>query len=347
MRHPNDLPSRMSLRSKLERTRSAHRLAIDTLGGSAPPTDLVRGALDALASNSESTALVFFGDAREIAPLIEGTPHDAVHAPRCIEVDDPLRAVLRNDIGSSMSSAVAAVAEGRADAVVSAGSTGALVALSRHLIGNLPHLRRPAIQKTLGGEDGHSFAMLDLGANIGVDAEQLRQFALMGAAAARAAGVDDPAVALLNIGAEVRKGPPTVQAAARLLLVDERLRYVGFLEPDRMFAGGADVIVADGFAGNIALKAAEGATRLARHVVEGKFGELAQSAPSTPRWVQALHAVRDACDPQRYNGATLLGLAKVVVKSHGSADRQGFASAVRHAREALAADLVTKVAACL
>ena len=336
-----------SLRSKLERARSARRLAIDTLGGSASPADLVRGALDALASGPESATLVFFGDAREIAPLIEGTAHNAIHAPRCLQVDDPVRAVLRSNIDSSMSSAVAALAAGEADAVVSAGSTGALVALSRHLVGTLPSIRRPAIVKTLAGEDDHSFAMLDLGANIGVGPEQLRQFARMGAAAVRAAGVDDPALALLNIGAEVRKGPPTVREAARLLLADERSRYVGFVEPDRMFASGVDVVVADGFAGNIALKAAEGAARLTRHVVEREFGLLAQAAPLSTRTAEALRVARDACDPQRYNGATLLGLTKVVVKSHGGADRRGFASAVRHAQEALATDLVPKIAGCL
>ena len=305
----------------------------------------MRGALDALPASGEPPTLAFFGDANAIAPLIEGTGHEAIHAPRCLQVDDALRATLRNHVPSSMSTAVAAVAAGDADAVVSAGGTGGLMALSRHLVGMLPSVRRPAIVKTLDGEDGHRLAMLDLGANIGVGAEQLRQFARMGRAAAHASGVDDPAVGLLNIGAELRKGPATVRTAARLLTADAEVRYVGFVEPDRLFKGGVDVVVADGYAGNIALKATEGAARFARRVLEDEFGRLAK--PLAPRIARALRLVAESCDPQRRNGASLLGLKRVVVKSHGGADRRGFASAVRHALEALTADLVAKVAAGL
>ena len=289
------------------------------------------------------TELVFFGDAGEVAPLLEGTVHDAVHAPRCLRVDDSLRATLRDDVHSSMSAAVRAVAGGDADAAVSPGSTGGLLALSRHLVGVLPSIRRPAIAKALVGEEGRRFVMLDLGANIGADAEQLRQFARMGAAAARAAGIDDPLTGLLNIGAELRKGPAEIRAAARLLGADERLNYAGFVEPDRMFASAVDVVVADGFAGNVALKAMEGAAKLARHVFEGEFGALRLAAPER----RALARASAACDPQRSNGASLLGLRKVVVKSHGGADRRGFASAVGHAMQAVSGDQVAKVAESL
>ena len=343
MRSNSNALCRVRLGAWPERRLSAIRIAIDILGGEAAPTELVHGALDAVADAPSPAQLSFFGDANVVAPLLEGSPHHTVHTPRSLRVDDPLRTTLRGDIPSSMSAAIHAVARGDADAVVSPGSTGGLLALARHLVGVLPNIRRPAIAKTLGGEDGRRFVMLDLGANVGVGAEQLRQFARMGAAMVRAAGIDEPSTALLNIGAELRKGPATIRAAAHLLRADEQLNYAGFVEPDRMFASDVDVVVADGFAGNIALKAVEGAARLARHVFEGEFDALPLAASER----QALARASAACDPQRSNGASLLGLRKVVVKSHGGADRRGFASAVRHALQAVSGRQVAKVAESL
>ncbi len=308
---------------------------------------LVAGALDGATATPVADALMltFFGDAGVVAPLIRDTKHDVVHAPRRLEVGDPLRGTLRGDIDSSMRAAIAAVAVGDADAVVSAGSTGALMALSRHLIGMSPGIRRPAIIKTLVGEHGFRFHMLDLGANICANPAQLHQFALMGSAVAVASGVREPSVALLNIGSELHKGPPAVRAAASLVGGDGRLRYAGYIEPDRMFAGAIDIVVADGHTGNIALKAAEGAARLARHLLAREFADAPPSAAARVRLGERLGRVRDAYNPQRYNGAILLGIARVVVKSHGAADRQGFASAVRQAVRALSGTLVAKVAA--
>ena len=322
----------------------------------------MRGALDALGSpgvqdaRADPVELLFFGPGDDVAPLLTGTPHDVVHAPRRVEVDDPLRGSLRGDIDSSMRSAVAALAAGDADALVSAGSTGALVALSRHLVGMLPGIRRPAIMKSLGGADGRRFRMLDLGANIGSGPDQLHQFALLGTAAATVSpaagdaagrdGVPVPSVGLLNIGSEVRKGPATVRAAARLVESDNRLRYAGFVEPHRLFDAATDVVVADGFAGNTALKAAEGAAQMARYVL-GR--ELSGNSPGVTLGRALLRArlrrVRDAYNPQSYNGAGLLGIAGVVVKSHGGADRRGFENAVRQAMHALATGLVARLGA--
>ena len=299
---------------------------------------LAAGALDAVAEQP-SVALVFYGDPAVIEPRLAGTRHRVVAAKRCIELDDPLRATLRGELASSMRAAVAAVAAGDADAVVSAGNTGALMALSRHLIGMLPGIRRPAIVKALAGEDGREFHLLDLGANIGADAAQLHQFAHMGAAAAIKAGASQPTVGLLNIGSEVSKGPRVVRAAAELVASDGRLRYAGFVEPDRMFAAGPDVVVADGFAGNIALKAAEGAARMARYLLAEQL-----RAANVGELRQRLQNAGEAYNPQRYNGAILLGLASLVVKSHGKADRHGFASAVRQAVAAHAGTLVAEVA---
>lgn len=300
--------------------------------------------------------LVFFGDAADVAPLLTGTPHEVFDAPRRVEVDDPLRGSLRGDIESSMRRAVCALAAGDVDALVSAGSTGALVALSRHLLGMLPGVRRPAIMKSLGGADGRRFRMLDLGANIGSGPAQLHQFALLGTAAAGASPEGEqgpahkevrmPSVGLLNIGSEVAKGPATVREAARLFESDERLRYAGFVEPHRLFDAATDVVVADGFAGNIALKAAEGAAQMARYML-GR--ELSGNPPGVALGRALLRGrldrVRDAYNPQLYNGASLLGIAGVVVKSHGGADRQGFENAVRQAMDALRNGLVERLAA--
>ena len=320
------------------------RIAIDTLGGEAPLADVVAGALAAVADTPAT--LAFFGDARALEPLVTDGAHEIVDAPRRLEVDDPLRTTLRGGVPSSMRSAIGALAAGDADAMVSGGGTGGLMALSRHLVGTLPGIRRPAIVKTMAAQEGRSFRMLDLGANVGVDPAQLHQFARMGVAAASAADVAAPTVALLNIGSELRKGPPAVRAAARLLAEDARLRDCGFIEPDRAFAAGLDVVVADGYAGNIALKAVEGALRLARYLLDQELArELAREEAMPPPLAARLERLRAAYNPQRYNGAVLLGLAKVVVKSHGGADRQGFAAAVRQAAQALAADLTARVAA--
>lgn len=314
------------------------RIAVDTLGGDAPPAALVAGALDAVAAQP-ATVLTFFGDAAVVAPQVASTRHDVVDAPRQLRLEDPLRATLRGGLDSSMRTAVAAVAAGAADAVVSAGSTGALMALSRHLIGMLPGATRPAIVKALAGEGGRTFRLLDLGANIGAGPVQLHQFAGMGVAAAKGAGVALPTVGLLNIGSELRKGPAAVRSAAALFRADAGLDYAGFVEPDAMFGAGPDVVVADGFAGNIALKAAEGAARLACRALTRALHGTGLGEPQRQR----LQRVRDAYDAQGRNGALLLGLAGVVVKSHGKADRRGFASAVREAASALSATLVDRV----
>ena len=324
------------------RTSRPPRIAIDTLGGDAGPAELVAGALDAVAGAPAPPArLVFFGDAGAVAAQLPGSRHDIVDAPRAVSSEDPLRAALRGTLPSSMRAAIAALAGGDVDAVVSAGSTGSLLALSRHLVGMAPGVRWPAIIKAFGAEAGRQFRMLDLGANIGVGAAQLHQFALMGAAAAVSDGLSSPAVALLNIGSEVRKGPRPVRAAAGLLDADERLRYVGYVEPDRLFRAGADIVVADGFAGNIALKAAEGALWMARYLLERELA----AAGGGAELGASLGRIRRAYNPQLYNGARLLGLAGVVVKSHGGADRAGFRCAVEQALAALSSAMVDRVAA--
>lgn len=318
------------------------------MGADAGAAVLARGALDAACARAD-LHLTFFGAAAELAPLLRNTSHEVVDAPRCLRPGDSLRRALRGADPSSMRAAIGAVAGGSADAVMSAGSTGALMALARHALGMIQGIKRPAIGKTLAREDG-LFFMLDLGANVGVGPAELHQFAHMGTAMAHAVeDVAAPTVGLLNIGSEVHKGPPDVRAAAALLDADPALRYAGFVEPDRLFGSGiADVVVTDGFAGNIALKSAEGAARMAayllhRELTGGGLGTQLAKAKLRDR----LKRVRSAYNPQLYNGAALIGLKRVVVKSHGAADREGFASALAQTAKALATGVVDKVAAAI
>lgn len=294
---------------------------------------LVGGALDAAAQREDLT-LDLVGDPDSMGRGVAASPggrNRVVSAPRALGTGDPLRATLRGRIGSSMRTAVERVAAGECDALVSAGSTGALMALSRHLIGTLPGIDRPAIVKRLAGEGGRAFWMLDLGANLNAGAEQLRQFAHMGIVLAESlGGTRAPRVALLNIGSELHKGPASVRAAADLLTGDGGVNYVGYVEAHQLFEHRADVVVADGLAGNIALKSAEGAARMAASVLQEELrragrplGRLLEAAAG-----QRLRRVLNAYNPQLYNGASLVGLARVAVKSHGGADRQGFAQAV-------------------
>ena len=309
---------------------------------------MIHGALDAADGvDGDTPTLVFFGDQRVIELIIRGSRHESVHAPRCLAAEDALRPALRGDLDSSMRAAMGAVAGGDADALVSAGSTGALVALSRHLIGLLPGYRRAAIIKRFAAENDHAFRMLDLGANLHTDAAQLHRYALMGVAATHAAGRSRTNVALLNIGSELNKGPTVVRDAARLLADDPRIPYAGFIEPHRVFASDVDVVVVEGFAGNIALKTIEGAARLARHLLRREMASAGPEIANAPSgdFAARLDRLQDAYNPQRYNGAILLGLREVVVKSHGGADREGFAAAVGEAVEAVAGALVAKVAA--
>ncbi|MFP4207662.1 MAG: phosphate acyltransferase [Wenzhouxiangella sp.] len=230
---------------------------------------------------------------------------------------------LRRGRQSSMGRALRELAEERACAVVSGGSTGALMVLSRHLLGTWPGVDRPALMGALPTVRGSCW-MLDLGANLQVDARRLHEFARLGRIAARLLNDREPDIGLLNVGTEPGKGPDLVREAGRLIESDQALVYQGFVEADQVFAGRVDLVVCDGFSGNILLKSAEGAVRLMfaemRKLLGGSFcGWLAR-----PR----LGRLRDSLDPARHNGATLLGVRGVVIKSHGGASAAGVAHAI-------------------
>ncbi len=300
------------------------------MGGDGGPAVTVPAAV----SLAQRARLVLVGDEQAIrAELPARAPQiDIVHTTEWLAPGDSLSDALRRRPDSSMRRALLLLGEEQVDAVVSGGDTAALMALSRLVLDMVPGVERPAICKALAGMNG-PFWMLDLGANLACSPAQLHQFALMGTILARHVGaLPSPRTGLLNIGTEAGKGPDLLNEAAALLQADPAITYAGFVEGNVLFEGRADVVVADGFAGNIALKSIEGAARMAGHLLRGWFDSLnglERAGMSLAR--RKLERLRHDLNPQRYNGASLIGLTGVVVKSHGSADREGFRSAIEQA----------------
>ena len=252
------------------------------------------------------------------------------HASQTVEMDDLPSQALRSKKDSSMRVSINLVRDGKADACVSAGNTGALMAMARFVLKTLPGVDRPAIVSSLPSMTGHTH-LLDLGANVESTSRQLFEFAVMGSVLTSA--VDDiarPRVGLLNIGEEEMKGNERVRDAARLLAASN-IHYIGFVEGDDIFKGTADVIVCDGFVGNVALKASEGVAKMISHHVRANFTRNLLTRLVALLSMPVISASRKKFDPRRYNGATLIGLRGIVVKSHGSADEIAFANAIKEA----------------
>lgn len=300
------------------------------MGGDRGPAVTVAAAL----ASSDRADLILVGDEARIRAAAGARAGEiAVHpATQILDPADSLADVLRRRPDSSMRQALCLHADGVVDGVVSGGDTAALMVLSRSLLSMVAGIDRPAIAKLIDGMR-EPFWMLDLGANLGCGAEQLQQFARMGTILSRhVSGAASPRVALLNIGTEPHKGPEVLHVAAQRIGDDPLLNYVGYIEGNALFTGQADVIVTDGFAGNIALKSVEGAARMAGHLLRRWLDELGplQRAglwPSRRKLAELGHGL----NPQRYNGASLVGLTGVVVKSHGAADVEGFQSAIDEA----------------
>jgi glycerol-3-phosphate acyltransferase PlsX len=308
-------------------------IALDAMGGDRAPAMVIRGA-DLALERHPDTRFLIFGAENQIAPLLAQLPRVAKvatlhHTSETVADDDKPSQALRAGRGTSMRLAIEAVADGRADGVVSAGNTGALMAIAKFVLKTLPGIDRPAIATFFPTMRGES-VMLDLGANIECDAENLVQFALMGDAFARSVlGLTQPAVGLLNVGSEDLKGNDAVRnAAVRLRSGMIPLRFYGFVEGDDIGAGTVDVIVTDGFTGNVALKTAEGMAKLFAEALRTSFrySPMARFGYLFARNAMKKFAAR--FDPRRYNGAMLLGLSGIVVKSHGSTDAFGFANAI-------------------
>jgi glycerol-3-phosphate acyltransferase PlsX len=252
------------------------------------------------------------------------------HASEVVDMDDPPAVALRNKKDSSMRVAINLVKEGEAQAAVSAGNTGALMAVARFVLKTLPGIDRPAIVTTLPALRGHVH-MLDLGANVDCTPEQLVQFAVMGSILVSAVeGRPNPRVGLLNIGAEDIKGNETVKKAAELLRASH-VNYCGYVEGDAIYTGDMDVIVCDGFVGNVALKTSEGLVRMIAHFMKQEFGRNPLTRLVGLAALPVLRAFRQRLDPRRYNGATFIGLTGTVIKSHGSADKLAFGYAILEA----------------
>lgn len=305
------------------------------MGGDHGPEVVVPAALAVLAG-SDDIDLILVGDRDAIARRLRRERADQSarlrirHASQQVEMDELPSQALRAKKDSSMRVAVDLVKEGSADACVSAGNTGALMAIARFLLKTLPGVDRPAICSALPSMNGHTH-VLDLGANVEASARHLFEFAVMGSVLASA--VDDlprPRVGLLNIGQEEIKGNERVKEAARML-ADSDIHYIGFVEGDDLYRGTANVIVCDGFVGNVALKSSEGVANMIAHFVGREFRRNLFTRAAA--WVAApvLRASRTRFDPREYNGASFVGLRGTVVKSHGSADVKAFARAIREA----------------
>ncbi len=308
-------------------------IALDAMGGDHGPRVTVSAALAFLESQSEArVALVGQPDAieGELRRLAAGANErlQLVPATEVVRMDEPPAQALRTKRDSSMRVALSLLRDGQADACVSAGNTGALMAVAHFILKTLPGIDRPAIVTALPTLKGHVH-LLDLGANVECTSEHLRQFAVMGTIVATAVdGKERPSVGLLNVGVEDIKGNEVVKAAAQLLL-RSGLNYIGYVEGDGIYAGHADVIVCDGFVGNIALKTSEGLARMIRAFLKEEFGRNMRTRLAGLVARPILKTFARRVDPKRYNGATLVGLNGVVVKSHGSADTV----AVRNALE--------------
>jgi glycerol-3-phosphate acyltransferase PlsX len=264
------------------------------------------------------------------------------HASEVVGMDEPVASALRNKKDSSMRVVANLVKEGEADAAVSAGNTGALMAISRFVLKTLPGIDRPAIASILPTMKGHSY-MLDLGANVDCAPEHLLQFGIMGAMLAAALEHDErPRVGLLNIGEEEIKGNEVVKRAGELLK-NSGLNFIGNVEGDDIYKGKADVVVCDGFVGNVALKTSEGLARMVSTFLREEFSRNLLARVAGLLAMPVLKAFKSRLDPRRYNGASLLGLKGIVVKSHGSADAFAFRNALIRAAEAARQRLPEKI----
>lgn len=323
-------------------------LAVDAMGGDFGPSVTVPASLQVL-SRHPLLEITLVGQRRVLEPFLRSVD-DSLRsrlrledAEQVVSMDDIPSSALRHKKQSSMRLAIECVAAGQADACVSAGNTGALMAMGWYVLKMLDGIDRPAICSVIPTVSGHAY-LLDVGANVDSPAESLYQFAVMGSALCAALdGVPRPRVALLNIGEEQNKGNEQVRLGHARLQQATGLNYVGFVEGDDLYSGQADVIVCDGFAGNIALKASEGTARLvarlAREVVGGAWWTRVLALVAAPLLRRMVHAI----DPAGYNGACLLGLRGVVVKSHGGADVAAFGNALERAMEAVRTRMLARI----
>src|SRR5580700_4410705 len=330
------------------------RIALDAMGGDQGPGVVVAGADLALTRHPE-TEFVLFGNSSLIVPLLDARPKlkaasRLIHTEIAVRMEDkPSQALRYGRWKSSMWLALDAIKKGEADMAVSGGNTGALMAMSRFNLKTLPGIERPAIAAlwpTLRGES----IVLDVGASIGADADHLVDLAVVGAATARILfGLGRPTVGLLNIGVEEVKGLEQVREAGRILRDENfaELDYQGFVEGDDIGRGKVDVVVTEGFAGNIALKTAEGTARQIGEYLKGAMTRTLSARIGYFFARSAFRQLREVMDPRKANGGVFLGLNGIVIKSHGSTDAEGFAAAIELGHGVVRDQLLAKITAAL
>ncbi len=318
-----------------EKTTDEITVAIDAMGGDNGPAVVVEGAARAITRGLKANIL-FVGDRAVLAPLIEKHTElvrsDILHAGSVVAMTDKPMHVVRRAHDTSMWKSVDAVKNGVADAVISCGNTGALMAVSLFQLKKIKGIDRPAVTALWPTQRGRT-VVLDVGANVEADADQLVQFAIMGEAFYRAlTDVQKPSVGLLNVGAEDLKGHDLIRRAAQVLReADPDMAFKGFVEGNDISGGVVDVVVTDGFTGNVALKSAEGAARLVGQWVKETLTGTLNAKLGALMMAPGLRKLKDRIDPSSVNGGVFLGINGVVVKSHGGADARGVASAVQMA----------------
>lgn len=322
-------------------------IALDTMGGDHGPGVVIPAALDCMERNP-GLNLILVGDETivrsKLGSALEqwGDRLTLHHASQVVEMHESPSKALRGKKDSSMRVAINLVKEGVASACVSAGNTGALMAIAKFVLKTIPGIDRPAIIATVPSRGGHTY-MLDLGANVECSAQHLYQFAIMGHELVCA--VEDktaPRLGLLNVGEEEIKGNDQVKQAARLL-ADSHVNFIGFVEGNDIFSDNVDIIVTDGFVGNVALKALEGLAKMIGVSLKAEFDRNIWTRLSGLIALPVLRAFKQNYDPRRYNGASLLGLTGIVIKSHGNADRLAFANAIHIAMKEVEKAVPTRI----
>ena len=323
-------------------------LAVDAMGGDAGLAFTIPGALLFLRQQAD-VRLLMVGDEVQVRQALEAAnaPMDRiqiVHAAQVVEMDEQPQSALKNKKDSSMRIAVNQVKEGLAQAAVSAGNTGALMATARFVLKTIQGIERPAIAKFIPSQNGHMTLVLDLGANVDCTPEQLVQFAVIGSELVYALypNAGAPRVGLLNVGTEDIKGTDTVKQVFKLLS-GSKLNFVGNVEGGSIFSGDVDVVVADGFVGNIVLKTIEGAVRFMGSAIKQEFQTNLLTKLGALAAMPALKGFKNKLDPRKFNGAIFLGLRGVVIKSHGGTDAVGFSYALEEAFHEAKADSLTRI----
>ncbi len=307
-------------------------IALDAMGGDFGPEVVIPAAVHAV-KRSRDINIILVGDETRLRDYAKDNNinldkhFEIQHASQVVEMHEDPRHAVRNKKDSSMRVAINMVKQGRAQAVVSAGNTGALMATAKFVLKTLPGIERPAICTTIPSYGGHTH-MLDLGANVDSSAEQMLQFAVMGSVLGEAVdNKHEPKVGLLNIGSEESKGNAQVKQANKLLQTGP-FNYIGYVEGDDIYTDKVDVVVCDGFVGNVSLKTMEGLAKMIATMIREEFKSSIFSMLAGLIAMPVLNRFKKRVDPRRYNGASMLGLAGIVIKSHGSADAFSYANAI-------------------